>query len=163
MAKQNIPTTQAVRELQANNIAFTLLSYRYQNGGGVSVAGAAAHALGLNEHEVVKTLVMTDEKGNPFLVLMHGDKQISTKALARELQVKAVDSCDPKEAQKHTGYMVGGISPFGTRKKMKVYVESSVLELPNVYINAGRRGVIASMAPDALIRVLGAVPVNVAI
>jgi Cys-tRNA(Pro) deacylase len=162
VAKQHIPTTQAVRELQANNIAFDLLSYRYQSGGGVSVAGAAAHALGLNEHEVVKTVVMADEKGNPFLVLMHGDKQISTKALARELQVKAVGSCDPQEAQKHTGYLVGGISPFGTRKKMKVYVESSVLDLPVIHINAGRRGLLASLTPDALTKVLGALPVNVA-
>jgi Cys-tRNA(Pro) deacylase len=163
MAKQNIPSTQAVRELEANGIAFTLFPYRYRSGGGVSVAGAAARSLGLKEHEVVKTLVMADEKNTPFLVLMHGDKHISTKALARALEVKAVRSCDPKEAQKHTGYMVGGISPFGTRKKMEVYVEASVFELPVIYINAGKRGLMARMAPQVLTEVLNARPANVAI
>jgi Cys-tRNA(Pro) deacylase len=163
MAKQNIPTTRAARELEASGVVFALLPYRYQSGGGVPVAEAAAHALGLEEHEVIKTLVMADEKQNPFLVLMHGDKQISTKALARILGVKSVNSCDPKEAEKHTGYMVGGISPFGTRKKLKVYVEASILKLPRIYINAGRRGLVASMAPDVLTKVLGADPVNVAV
>lgn len=162
MAKRNIPSTQALRELEANGIAFTLFPYRYQSGGGTSVAGAAAQALGLKEHEVVKTLVMADEKNSPFLVLMHGDKHISTKALARLLEVKAVHPCNPEEAQKHTGYMVGGISPFGTRKRMEVYVEASILELPMIYINAGKRGLLARITPKVLTEVLNAGPVNVA-
>lgn len=163
MAKPNIPSTQAVRELEANGMAFTLFPYRYQSGGSASIAGAAARALGLKEYEVVKTLVMADEKNIPFLVLMHGDKHVSTKALARELKVKAVRSCDPQEAQKHTGYMVGGISPFGTRKKMEVYVEASILKLPMIYINAGKRGLLARMTPQVLMKVLNARPVNVAL
>jgi Cys-tRNA(Pro) deacylase len=106
---------------------------------------------------------MMDDRSEPFLVLMHGDKHISTKTLARELDVKKVRPCDPQEAKRYSGYLVGGISPFGTRKKMKVYVEASILELPRIHINAGRRGLLASMSSDVLIQVLGAVPVNVAV
>lgn len=163
MAKQKIPSTQAIRELKAHQIDFTLYSYRYEKKAGVAVATAAAVAVGVDEHQVVKTLVMMDERSEPFLVLIHGDRHISTKALARELDVKKVRPCDPQEAKKYSGYLVGGISPFGTKKKMKVYVESSILTLPKMYINAGKRGLVASMAPDVLTRVLSAIPVNVAV
>jgi len=163
MAKQKIPSTQAIRELKAHQIDFTLHPYRYEKKAGVAVATAAAVSVGVDEHQVVKTLVMMDERSEPFLVLMHGDRHISTKALARELDVKKVRPCDPQEAKKYSGYLVGGISPFGTKKKMKVYVESSILTLPKMYINAGKRGLLASMAPDVLTRVLGAIPVNAAV
>ena len=163
MAKQKIPSTQAIRELKAHQIDFILYSYRYEKKAGVAVATAAAVAVGVDEHQVVKTLVMMDERSEPFLVLMHGDRHISTKALARELDVKKVRPCDPQEAKKYSGYLVGGISPFGTKKKKKVYVESSILTLPKMYINAGKRGLVASMAPDVLTRVLSAIPVNVAV
>ena len=163
MAKQKIPSTQAIRELKANQVDFTLHRYRYEKKGGVSVAKAAADAIGVDEHQVVKTLVMMDDRSEPFLVLMHGDKHISTKALARELDVKKVRPCDQEEAKRYSGYLVGGISPFGTRRKMKVYVESSILTLPRIYINAGKRGLLASMSPQVLKRLLGAVPVNVAV
>ncbi|MFZ0447971.1 MAG: Cys-tRNA(Pro) deacylase [Desulfatiglandaceae bacterium] len=163
MVKQKFPATQAIRELKANSVAFTLHPYRYEKKTGTAVASAAADALGLEEHQVIKTLVMMDENSEPFLVLMHGDKHISTRELARELDVKKVRPCDPQEAKRYSGYLVGGISPFGTKKKMKACVEATILELPRIYINAGRRGLLASMTPDALIRVLDARPVNVAI
>jgi len=163
MAKQKFSTTQAVRELRANNVAFTLHSYRYEKKAGTAVAAKAAEALGLDEHQVIKTLVMADENSEPFLVLMHGDKHISTRELARELGVKKVHPCDPGEAKLYSGYLVGGISPFGTKKKMKVCVEASILNLPKMYINAGKRGLLAAMNPDVLTRVLGAIPVHVAV
>ncbi|RLB16633.1 MAG: Cys-tRNA(Pro) deacylase [Thermoplasmata archaeon] len=163
MAKQKIPSTQAIRELRTHQIDFTLYSYRYEKKAGVAVAAAAADALGVDEHQVVKTLVMMDDRSEPFLVLMHGDKHISTKALARELDVKKVRPCDQEEAKRYSGYLVGGISPFGTKRKMKVYVEASILTLPKMYINAGKRGLLAAMAPHVLTRVLDAIPVNVAV
>lgn len=163
MTKQKFPSTQAIRELKAHEVDFTLHPYRYEKKAGVAVASAAADAIGVDEHQVVKTLVMLDDRSEPLLVLMHGDKHISTKALARELDVKKVRPCDPQEAKKYSGYLVGGISPFGTKKKMKVYVESSILTLPKMYINAGKRGLLAAMAPDVLTRILDAIPVNVAV
>ena len=119
--------------------------------------------MGVDEHLSIKTLVMEDEKGQPFLVLMHGDKKVSTKALARFLGVKTVRPCDPHVARKHTGYVVGGTSPFGTRKHLKVYVEASILDLPKIYINAGKRGLLAEISPVDLARILNAEPVNIAI
>ena len=123
----------------------------------------ASRELGVDEHQVVKTLVMEDDRKNPLLILMHGDKEVSTKNLARVLGVKSVEPCDPETAHRHTGYVVGGISPFGTRKALKVYVEASVLELPKIYINAGKRGLLAEMSPQELKRVLNPIPVKVAI
>jgi len=163
MAKQKFSTTQAVRELRANNVAFTLHSYRYEKKAGTAVAAKAAEALGLDEHQVIKTLVMADENSEPFLVLMHGDKHISTRELARELGVKKVRPCDPGEAKLYSGYLVGGISPFGTKKKMKVCVEASILELESLYINAGKRGLLACIAPKIITSMLDARPVNVAV
>ena len=123
----------------------------------------AARELQIDEHLAVKTLVLEDEKGNPFLVLMHGDKQVSTKALARFLGVKAVRPSEPHVANRHTGYVVGGTSPFGTRKRLKVYVEASILDLPRIFINAGKKGLLAEMAPADMARILNSVPVRVAL
>jgi len=117
----------------------------------------------VDEHIVVKTLVMEDDQGRPLIVLMHGDRQVSTKNLARILGVKAVNPCDPKVAEKHTGYKVGGTSPFGTRRTMPVYVEETILSLPVILINAGGRGLLMEIPPAALVRLLNPTPVNVAV
>jgi len=158
--KEKLPITQAVRMLKENGVNFTLRTYKYEEKGGTPVA---SRELGVDEHQVVKTLVMEDDRKTPSLVLMHGDNQVSTKNLARVLGVKSIEPCDPETAHRHTGYVVGGISPFGTRKPLKVYVEASILELPNIYINAGKRGLLAEMSPDVLKKVLNPIPVNVAI
>jgi len=160
MPKEKLPITQAVRMLMEKGADFTLRTYKYEEKGGTTVA---SRELGVDEHQVVKTLVMEDDRKNPLLILMHGDNQVSTKNLARVLGVKSVEPCDPETAHRHTGYMVGGISPFGTRKPLKVYVEASVLELPMIYINAGKRGLLAEMSPDVLKKVLNPTAVNVAI
>lgn len=151
MAKSKIPSTPAVHALKAAKVDFTPRPYTYEDHGGT---GTAARELGVDEHAVIKTLVMQDEKGQPFLVLMHGDKEVSAKALAREMGVKSVSPCDPAIAQKHTGYMVGGISPFGTKKKLPVLAEVSIMDLQCIYINAGRRGLLAELDPKELKRVL---------
>jgi Cys-tRNA(Pro) deacylase len=160
MAKDKLPITQAVRMLKENGVNFTLRTYKYEEKGGTPVA---SRELGVAERQVIKTLVMEDERKNPLLILMHGDNQVSTKNLARVLGVKSVEPCDPETAHRHTGYVVGGISPFGTRKLLKVYVEASVLELPKIYVNAGKRGLLAEMSPQELKRVLNSISVNVAI
>ena len=160
MAKDKLPTTQAIRMLKENGVNFTLRTYKYEEKGGTPVA---SRELGVAERQVIKTLVMEDERKNPLLILMHGDNQVSTRNLARVLGVKSVEPCDPETAHRHTGYVVGGISPFGTRKLLKVYVEASVLELPKIYVNAGKRGLLAEMSPQELKRVLNSISVNVAI
>ena len=160
MSKDKLPITQAVRMLKEKSATFILRTYKYEEKGGTPVA---SRELGVDEHQVIKTLVMEDDRKNPLLVLMHGDNQVSTKNLARVLGVKSVEPCDPETAHRHTGYMVGGISPFGTRKPLKVYIEASVLELPKIYINAGKRGLLAEMTPQELKRVLNPIPVKVAI
>ncbi len=160
MAKQKIPATPAVRALRAAKVEFKPCLYQYQEHGGTRVA---ARELGVDEHLTVKTLVMEDERGRPLLVLMHGDREVSTKKLARHLGVKWVRPCDPKTANKHTGYLVGGTSPFGTRKRLPVYVEKGVLDLPVIYINGGKRGFLVEMAPSDLARLLGPEPVEVAV
>jgi Cys-tRNA(Pro) deacylase len=160
MDKEKFPTTQAIRVLRQHRVAFELRPYKYEDRGGTAVS---ARELGVDEHEVIKTLVMEDEKGRPLLILMHGDREVSTKNLARALQVKGIQPCDPETANRHTGYLVGGTSPFGTKKALPVYVESTVLELPRIFINAGKRGLLAEMAPEELERVLIPVPVQVAI
>lgn len=160
MAKDKLPITQAVRMLKEKGADFTLRTYKYEEKGGTPVA---SRELGVDEHQVVKTLVMEDDTKNPLLILMHGDKEVSTKNLARVLGVKSVEPCDPETAHRHTGYVVGGISPFGTRKPLKVYVEASVLELSRIYINAGKRGLLAEMSPLELKRFLNPIPVKVAI
>ena len=160
MDKEKFPTTQAIRVLRQHKVDFQLRPYKYEERGGTAVS---ARELGVDEHQVIKTLVMEDEKGSPLLILMHGDREVSTKNLARMLQVKSIQPCDPEVANRHTGYLVGGTSPFGTRKPLPIYVESTVLDLPRIFINAGKRGLLAEMAPAELKRVLKPIPVHVAI
>jgi Cys-tRNA(Pro) deacylase len=160
MAKERFPTTQAVRALKQQGVEFTLHPYNYEEKGGTETA---ARQMNVEEHLVIKTLVMEDDKGNPLLVLMHGDKQVSTKALARTLGLKRVTPCAPEVAHKHTGYFVGGISPFGTKKPLKVCVEASIMDLQKIYINAGRKGLLAEIAPGDLARILNPTVVNAAI
>lgn len=141
-------------------MTFTEHPYRYEERGGTRVS---SRELGVPEHAVVKTLVMEDDARQPMVVLMHGDCEVSTKQLARQLGRKRVEPCEPSVAQRHTGYAVGGTSPFGMRKSLPVFVERSVLDLDRVYINGGRRGLLVSLPPRELARVLNAVPVDVAI
>jgi len=155
-----MPSTPAVHALRRHNIPFTEHPYRYEDRGGTRVS---ARELDVPEHIVIKTLVMQDDAKRPLIVLMHGDRDVSTKALARAISVKTVEPCRPEVAEKHTGYMVGGTSPFGTRKAMPVYVELTVLELPQVYVNGGRRGFLVAIDPQAFVTVLRAIPVKVAL
>ena len=154
------PATQAIRTLKKHRVNFDLCPYKYEDRGGTRTA---AKELNLDEHLIIKTLVLETERGDPFLLLIHGDKDVSTKALARLLGVKSVNPSDSDVAHKHTGYVVGGISPFGTKKPLKVYIEESVMYLPKIYINAGRRGLLAKMSPENLERTLNPTLVNVAI
>ncbi len=156
--KDHLPATPAIRILREHKIPFTPKPYKYEERGGTEVA---ARELGIDEHLAVKTLVMEDERKTPFIVLMHGDKQVSTKDLARILGVKMVQPCDPATANRHTGYMVGGTSPFGTKRPMPVYVEESILALPFIYINAGRKGLLVEMTPSGLVEILKPTPVRV--
>lgn len=152
--------TPATVFLKAHGVAYTEHDYDYVEHGGTEVS---SRALGVAEHEVVKTLVMQDEAGKPLLVLMHGDRKVSTKNLARQAGVKSIETCRPDAAQRHSGYQVGGTSPFGTRKKLAVYLERSILELPKIYINGGRRGFLVGMAPGEIVRVLQPTLVEVAL
>lgn len=152
--------TQATLFLRKHGVAYTVHEYEYVEHGGTQVSAAA---LGVSEHEVVKTLVMQDEAGKPLIVLMHGDRKVSTKNLARQAGVKRIEPCKPEAAQRHSGYQVGGTSPFGTRKKLPVYIERSILALPRIYINGGRRGLLVSIAPAEIARTLAPVPVDVAL
>jgi Cys-tRNA(Pro) deacylase len=154
------PSTPATRLLRQHGVAYTEHLYRYEEKGGTRVS---ARELGVDEHAVVKTLVMEDETGAPLLVLMHGDREVSVKALARQLGKKSIAPCRPEVAQRHSGYQVGGTSPLGTRKAMPIYLERSVLELPVMYVNGGSRGFLVGVAPGALAALAGAVPVDVAI
>ena len=140
-------------------VAFEPLVYSYVERGGTA---ESAKQLGLDEHAVIKTLVMQDEQAQPLVILMHGDREVSTKHLARELGVKSVTPCTPQVAQRHTGYQVGGTSPFGVRRPLPVFVEESVLALESIAINGGRRGFLIRIAPSVLTEVLSATPVNVA-
>jgi len=160
MAKEKIPSTPAIRTLRKSDVTFTLHPYKYEERGGTEVA---ARELKCDEHQTVKTLVMEDEHKNPLLILMHGDREVSTKNLARAIGTKAIIPCEPSVAQKHTGYMVGGTSPFGIRKVMPVYVEESILELERIFINAGHRGLLAEMDPAEMARILDPKPVRVGI
>ena len=155
-----MPSTPTVLALRAAKVEFTPHFYDYEEKGGTAVS---SRELGVDEHAVVKTLVMADDKAAPLIVLMHGDRKVSTKALARIIGVKSVEPCTPEAAQRHSGYRVGGTSPFGTRKKMPVYVERSILDLPEIFINGGSRGFLVRIAPAVLQRLLAAQPVDVAI
>ncbi|MGE5799663.1 MAG: Cys-tRNA(Pro) deacylase [Syntrophaceae bacterium] len=159
MSKDHIPATPAIRALRENRVDFVPRPYKYEERGGTEVA---ARELGVDEHLTVKTLVMEDDGKAPFIVLMHGDREVSTKDLARVLGVKTVQPCDAASANRHTGYMVGGTSPFGTRKSLPVYVEETILSLPVIYINAGRKGLLVEMRPADLEKVLKLTPVSVA-
>jgi len=160
MSKEKAPVTAAVRDLRANQVEFTDHLYEYEEKGGTAVS---ARELGVPEHAVVKTLVMEDDNRSPLIVLMHGDLKVSTKELARIIGVKTVTPCNPDTANRHSGYVVGGTSPFGTRKKMPVYMEETILDLPKIYINGGKRGYLVGMAPQEVVRVLAPKLVNVGI
>ena len=151
--------TPAVHFLRAHRVPFTEHSYRYEERGGTA---ASSRELGVDEHLVIKTLVMEDEDKQPLVVLMHGDRDVSTKNLARQIGRKTVTPCAPDVAQKHTGYLVGGTSPFGTRKQMPVYVERSIADLDRIYINGGRRGFLIALAPADLVRALSPTLVDAA-
>jgi Cys-tRNA(Pro) deacylase len=159
MSKDHIPATPAIRALKESRVDFVPRPYKYEERGGTEVA---ARELGVDEHLTVKTLVMEDDGKSPFIMLMHGDREVSTKDLARILGVKVVQPCDPAAANRHTGYMVGGTSPFGTRKSLPVYVEETILSLPVIYINAGRKGLLVEMNPADLAKVLKLAPVSAA-
>jgi Cys-tRNA(Pro) deacylase len=160
MTREKTPVTAAVRELRTNKVEFTDHLYEYEEKGGTAVS---ARELGVPEHAVVKTLVMEDEARNPLIVLMHGDLKVSTKELARIIGVKTIAPCNPDTANRHSGYTVGGTSPFGTRKKMPVYLEQTVLALPKIYINGGKRGYLVGLAPQEVVRVLSPKLVKVGI
>ena len=151
--------TAAVRVLRARGVDYSEHPYRYEERGGTR---ASSRELGVDEHSVIKTLVMQDERKHPFIVLMHGDREVSTRNLARQIGVKTVEPCDPAVAERHTGYQVGGTSPFGMRKGLPVYVERTILDLPRIYINGGKRGLLVSLAPADLMRVLSPTPVDAA-
>lgn len=160
MAKDKTPVSPAIRVLRANGVDFTDHLYDYEDRGGTEVS---ARELGVDEHAVVKTLVMEDDAKRPLVVLMHGDRKVSTKELARTIGVKTIQPCNPETANRHSGYMVGGTSPFGTRKEMPVYMEQTIFDLPKIYINGGRRGYLVGVAPADVIRVLKPTLVTVGI
>ena len=153
------PSTSATRLLRELNVPYSEHLYLYEEHGGTLVA---ARSLGVDEHAVVKTLVMEDEAAKPLVVLMHGDREVSTKALARQIGRKTVQICKPEVANKHSGYLVGGTSPFGTRKPMPVYVEKGILALDRVYINGGSRGFLVGLAPADLVKALAPTEVEAA-
>ena len=159
MAKKDkhVSETPATAWLRERGISFTEHVYEYVEHGGTA---ESAKQLGVDEHAVVKTLVMQDERAEPLIVLMHGDRQVSTKNLARAIGAKSVEPCKPEVAQRHSGYLVGGTSPFGTKKAMRVFVEASVLALPRICINGGRRGYLVGIEPAVLTRELQAKPVS---
>jgi Cys-tRNA(Pro) deacylase len=152
--------TPATEFLAQEKVAYTEHLFEYVDHGGTA---ATSDALSIPEHQVVKTLVMETDKGDPLVVMMHGDRKVSTKELARQAGVKKVFPCKPEDAQRHTGYLVGGVSPFGTRRKMPIYAERSIFALERLYINGGRRGYILGMDPAELARVLSPVLVDVAL
>lgn len=160
MAKTEYPITQAVRFLRDKKIAFEPRLYDYEEKGGTR---RSSEQLGVDEHCVIKTLVMEDESRRAFIILMHGDCEVSTKQLARVLNVKSVKPCDVNTAQKHTGYVVGGTSPFGTKTKLPVYAEQTIFALPKIFINGGKRGFLVEINPQDLRSALNVTAVAVAI
>jgi Cys-tRNA(Pro) deacylase len=151
--------TPAVHFLRQHAVAFSEHEYRYEERGGTAVS---SRELGVAEHAVIKTLVMEDERKQPLIVLMHGDREVSTKNLARQIGAKTVTPCAPDVAQKHSGYLVGGTSPFGTRKKMPIYLERSIVDLDRIYINGGARGFLVSLSPADLVRAVAPTLVDAA-
>ena len=151
MSHDKLPVTQAIRVLREHEVRFTQHPYTYEERGGTAVS---ARELGVDEHAVIKTLIMEDDAKRPMIVLMHGDREVSAKNLARALGVKSITPCAPNIADKHSGYQIGGTSPFGTRRPMPVYLQRSIADLPYLYINGGRRGYLVGMQPAELIRAL---------
>ena len=160
MAKEKTPVTPAVRALRAAKIEFTDHLYAYEDHGGTALS---ARELGVDEHCVVKTIVMEDDRKKPLIVLMHGDLEVSGKQLARLTGARSITACTPETAKKHTGYLVGGTSPFGTRSAMPIYMEETILALPRIYINGGKRGYLVGIDPKELVRTLKPVLVKVGI
>ena len=158
--KTHVSETPATQLLKAHQVAFTEHPYDYVEHGGTA---ESAKQLGLDEHAVVKTLVMQDQDAKPLIVLMHGDCTVSTKNLARQIGAKSVEPCKPEVAQRHSGYLVGGTSPFGVRKQMPVYIEQTILDLPRIAINGGRRGFLVQLQPRVCVELLGAKPVQCAL
>lgn len=156
---KHVSETPATQFLRRHGVAFGEHVYEYVEHGGTS---ESARQLGVDEHAVVKTLVMEDEHAKPLIILMHGDRTVSTKNLARQIGAKRVEPCKPEVANRHSGYLVGGTSPFGTKKAMPVYVESTILDLPSICLNGGRRGYLVSLAPAVLATLLQARPVQCA-
>jgi Cys-tRNA(Pro) deacylase len=159
MAEDKVPLTRAVAALQEKGVKpiYHFCGYRKD-----AVTEAAARDIGVDEHIIIKTLVMETEDGEPLIVLMHGDRQVSTKALARQIGVKTIKPSNPKDAERLTGYQVGGISPFGTKRKLPIYVEETITDLPRLVINGGRRGFLLELTPLSLVDMLNPIPVNVA-
>ncbi|WP_332876259.1 Cys-tRNA(Pro) deacylase [Massilia sp. S19_KUP03_FR1] len=158
--KEHVSETPATQFLRKHQAVFADHPYSYEEKGGTS---ASARALGVDEHIVIKTLVMQDEAARPLIVLMHGDRKVSTKNLARAIGCKSVEPCKPEVAQRHSGYQVGGTSPFGTRKALPVYIEASILELETIYINGGRRGYLVALDPRVAAGLVQAKPVQCAL
>jgi len=158
--KEHVSETPATQFLRKHQAAFADHPYPYEEKGGTAVS---ARALGVDEHSVIKTLVMQDEAAKPLIVLMHGDRKVSTKNLARTIGCKSVEPCKPEVAQRHSGYQIGGTSPFGTRKVMPVYIEASILELETIYINGGRRGYLVALDPRVAAALVQAQPVHCAL
>jgi Cys-tRNA(Pro) deacylase len=159
MSQDKAPVTAAIRVLRQHKVPYTEHLYEYVEHGGT---GESARQLGVQEHAVVKTLVMEDEGKKPLIVLMHGDCEVSTRNLARQTNRRHVEPCKPDIANKHTGYMVGGTSPLGTKKPIPVYIESTILELDRIYLNGGKRGFLVGLDPKALLALLSPTPVQVA-
>ena len=157
---EKIPVTSAIRVMRQHQVMFSVHLYAYEEKGGTAVS---ARELDVDEHAVIKTLIMEDERKQPLIVLMHGDCEVSTKNLARFLNVKTITPCVPEVANKHSGYLVGGTSPFGTKKKMPVFMESSIAELDKIYVNGGKRGFLVGVRPDAVLTILQPVLVNIAV
>lgn len=157
---RHVSETPATTWLERQGVEFTGHPYDYVEHGGTA---ESARQLGVDEHAIIKTLVMQDDKARPLVVLMHGDRKVSTKNLARQVGAKSVEPCRPEVAQRHSGYLIGGTSPFGLRKVMPVYVEGSVLEMPRIWINGGRRGFLVGIEPRVLVAKLGAKPVHCAL
>jgi Cys-tRNA(Pro) deacylase len=158
--RRHVSETPATRFLRARGVQFGEHPYEYVDRGGTA---ESARQLGVSEHAVFKTLVMQDDRARPLIVLMHGDRAVSTKALARQLGVKSVEPCDPAQAQRHTGYLVGGTSPFGLRKPLPVYHKQTLTDIERVYLNGGRRGYLVSLPSAQLVELLGSIPVHCAI
>lgn len=160
MAKLKIPATQAIRELKKHKIKFVPRPYKYEEKGGTKVS---ARELGVDEYQVIKTLVMEDEQGQALIMLMHGSCEVSLKHLARQLKVKQINPCPADKADRLTGYQTGGISPFGSKQQLPVYLEESILRLEKICINGGRRGLLVELEPAAIVKILDPQLVSVAI